>query len=188
MTDMNVPAQRRSVPSRQLREPGPDAAQLSAILAEAMRVPDHARLTPFRILAIQGPMRAELGEFLAVRALERDPETSPALLEKEREKFSFAPLVLAVIARPVDHPKVPRIEQILSAGCVAFNLLQAAQVQGFGAQWLTGWAAYDEAVTAHLGLTPEESILGFIHIGTAAMWPPERARPATEDHFSVWNG
>lgn len=188
MTAMNVPAQRRSVPSRQLREPGPDAAQLSAILTEAMRVPDHARLTPFRILAIQGSMRATLGEFLATRALERDPEISPALLDREREKFTFAPLVLVVIARPVEHPKVPRIEQILSAGCVAFSLLQAAQAYGFGAQWLTGWPAYDEAVATRLGLSPEEHILGFIHIGTAAMWPPERARPAIADHFSVWNG
>ena len=186
MTDMNVPAQRRSVPSRQLREPGPDAAQLSAILAEAMRVPDHARLTPFRILAIQGPMRAVLGEFLAVRALERDPETSPALLEKEREKFSFAPLVLAVIARPVDHPKVPRIEQILSAGCVAFNLLQAAQTQGFGAQWLTGWAAYDREVASLLGLSPQERVVGFVHVGSAREQAPERLRPGLAEVVSEW--
>jgi nitroreductase len=185
---MSVPEQRRSVPSRQLGEPGPDPAQLYAILGDALRVPDHGRLAPFRILAIQGDSRVRLGEFFAKRALERDPEAPAAVLEKERGKFSFAPQVLVVIAKTAEHPKVPKIEQILSAGCVAFGLLQAAQRHGFGAQWLTGWGAYDEAVAAHLGLGEGESIIGFVHIGTAAMWPPERQRPAIEDHFSVWNG
>ncbi|MGH8172744.1 MAG: nitroreductase family protein, partial [Rhodanobacteraceae bacterium] len=33
--------QRRSMPSRQLGEPGPDTDQLRQLLAAAIRVPDH---------------------------------------------------------------------------------------------------------------------------------------------------
>ena len=56
-------------------------------------------------------------------------------------------------------------------------MLQSAQAFGFGAQWLSGWPAYDPIITARLGLMPQEKIAGFIHIGTLAEPPLERPRP-----------
>ena len=64
---------RRSVPSRQLSEPGPDDAVLLRMLRSAVRVPDHGKRVPFRFLRIHGDARHSLGEALVVRALERDP-------------------------------------------------------------------------------------------------------------------
>ena len=129
---------RRSVPSRLLGEPGPTPDQVLALLAEAVRVPDHGKLAPWRFLRIQGAARATLGELLAARALERDPQAPAAAVEKDRQRFSHAPLVLAVIGRLTPGHKVPVQEQLLSGGAVCFALLQAAQALGFGAQWLTG--------------------------------------------------
>ena len=180
--------QRRSTPSRLLGEPAPSPTELEQLLAAAMRVPDHGALTPWRILAIEDESRLRLGQFLASRALELDPGASPAAQEKDRLRFARAPLVLAVIASFATHSKVPQIEQILSAGNVCFTVLQAAQALGFGAQWLTGWAAYDEAVMAHLGLVESERIVGFIHIGTVQTPVPERPRPDWVTHYSVWPG
>jgi nitroreductase len=143
----------------------------------AVRVPDHGKLTPWRFLAIAGQARHSLGEFLAARSVERDPAAAAALVEKDRLRFSHAPLVLAVIARLTAGHKVPEQEQLLSGGAVCFQLLQAADALGFGAQWLTGWAAYDPAVAARLGLAGNERVLGFIHVGTAREPTPERERP-----------
>ena len=42
-----------------------------------------------------------------------------------------------------DDAGIPEIEQKLCAGNVAYNLLLGTYALGFGAQWLTGWAAYD---------------------------------------------
>lgn len=179
---------RRSTPSRLLGAPGPDGAQQRAIIGAALRVPDHGKLTPWRILRLQGEQRLRLGEFLVQRQRERDPATPAAVLEKDRERFSFAPLILTVIAQPVAPNKVPEIEQLMSAGSVCLLLLQAAQALGFGAQWLTGWMAYDAAVAAHLGLGGDERIIGFIHIGSARETAPERLRPAFEDRVSDWTG
>ena len=179
---------RRSTPSRLLGEPAPDPAQLEQLLAAAVRVPDHGALAPWRILAIGGESRLRLGEFLATRALELDACVSAAAQEKDRLRFVRAPLVLAVIASLRANPKVPEIEQILSAGNVCFALLQASQALGFGAQWLTGWAAYDEAVMAHLGLLQRERIVGFIHVGSVQTPVPERPRPDWAAHYSVWPG
>lgn len=178
--------QRRSVPSIQLGEPGPDEATLLRMLESAVRVPDHGKLVPFRFLRIAGPARHALGEVVAARALQRDPQASPQALEKERLRFSHAPLVVAVIARLQAGHKVPEQEQLLSAGCVCFALLQSAQALGFGAQWLTAWMAYDPEVMRELGLGEGERIAGFIHIGTPQVQPRERERPDPRTLLADW--
>jgi nitroreductase len=177
---------RLSVPSRLLGEPGPDEAQLSSLIAAAVRVPDHGKLTPWRFIAIRGAARRALGDALAERQRERTPDCNPAVIEKDRQRFDHAPLILAVVASIVRGHKVPEQEQLLSAGCSCFSLLLAAQAMGFGAQWLTGWAAYDPVIAARLGLGADESIVGFIHIGTPRDAAPERERPDPASVLSEW--
>lgn len=170
--------QRRSVPAKQLDAPGPDQATVLRMLQSAVRVPDHGKRVPFRFVRIAGPMRATLGERIAARSLERDPDVGEGALEKDRNRFSHAPLVIVVVAvLDADDAKIPRQERLLTTGCVCFALLQAAQAAGFGAQWLTGWPAYDASVRALLGLGEQECIAGFIHVGTPKLQAPERDRP-----------
>ena len=178
--------QRRSVPSRQLAEPGPDWAQLEAMLQSASRVPDHGKRVPFRFLRISGDARAAMGELLATRKLALDPDASDSAIEKERARFSFAPVILTVIAKQGYDEKIPATERFSTASCVCFALLQAAQAAGFGAQWLTGWAAYDAEVRERLGVSEEEAIVGFIHIGTAQIEAPERDRPDAATLLRDW--
>jgi nitroreductase len=169
---------RRSVPAKQLDAPGPDDATLLRMLRSASRVPDHGKRVPFRFLRIAGADRDALGERLAARSLERDPGIGEGALDKDRRRFSHAPLVIVVVALldPQD-TKIPEVERLLTAGSVCFALLQAAQALGFGACWLTGWPAYDAEVLRLLGLGPQEGIAGFIHIGTANADARERERP-----------
>ncbi len=168
---------RRSVPSRLLSGPGPTPAVLEAMLQAACRVPDHGKRVPFRFLRIQGDARQALGELLATRKRELDPDAGDAVVQKERERFSFAPVIVAVIAQQGPDEKIPASERFSTASCVCFAVLQAAQAAGFGAQWLTGWAAYDEVVRERLGVTGDEAIAGFIHIGNPKADAPERERP-----------
>ena len=176
---------RRSVPSKQLSAPGPDDATLLRMLQAAARVPDHGKLVPFRLLVIDGDARLALGHFLAVRSALRNPGME-ALIDKDRQRFAHAPLVVTVVARPQAHPKVPEWVQLLNAGCVCMNLLHAAHALGFGAQWLTAWMAEDRAVAGHLGLAADERIVGFIHIGTPKLAVPERERPSLDSLLTHW--
>lgn len=178
---------RRSVPASQLGGPGPDDAMLHRLLQSAVRVPDHGRRVPFRFLRIAGESRAALGELLARRALERDPASSDAVLDKERGRFTRAPLVVAVVAVLGPDDAIPESERFSSAACTCFALLQAAQAFGFGAQWLTGWAAYDASILRALGVGGHERIAGFVHIGTPRQAAPERDRPDPRTLLSDWH-
>ena len=187
VTSLDSLNQRRSVPSRLLGEPGPDAAQLDQLLQAAIRVPDHGRLVPWRLLLIRGEARARLGAELADLHARKDPTVAPAVLDKDRARFNAAPLIVAVVARiDEQHAKIPAQEQLLSAGCVAYNLLLGAQALGFGAQWLTGWSAYDRDAAALLGLAANERVVAYVHVGTAQESAPERVRPELAEVVSEW--
>lgn len=178
---------RRSVPARQLGEPGPSADELRRMLASAVRVPDHGKRTPFRFLSITGDSRLALGEAVAARGRILHPGAGEAAVAKDLARFSHAPRVVVVVAvlDPADG-KIPEQERLLTAGCACFALLQAAQGLGFGATWLTGWPAYDPDVAALLGLGADERIAGFIHIGTPKLAPPERDRPDPDALLRDW--
>jgi nitroreductase len=177
---------RRSTPSRQLGAPGPDDDTLLRLLQAAVRVPDHGKRVPFRFLRIAGAARDALGAALVARTLQRNPQASDAEIDKDRQRFSHAPLVIAVIARLGPDDKIPVSERFSSASCVCFALLQAAQAAGFGAQWLTGWPAYDAAILQLLGVADSEKIVGFIHVGTPRIEAPERDRPDPRALLSDW--
>jgi len=179
--------QRRSVPSRLLDDPAPSDEALIDLLKVASRVPDHGALTPWRFLRIRRQQGADLGELLAERTLELEPETPAAALTKERGRFVQAPLVIAVIGCYQQPHRIPLVEQQLTVGCVCFNLLQAAQAAGFGAQWLTSWAAYDPSIRAALGIAENEAVVGFIHIGTPREQIGERPRPDPSARLTDWS-
>lgn len=147
------------------------------LIAAAVHVPDHGRLRPWRFILIEDAAKDRIGSVLFERVKAVCPDASEIRLEKERTRFSFAPSIVAVVLRPVVGHKVPEIEQVLSGGAVCMNLLHAAHQAGFGAQWLTGFAAYDPEVKTAVGVAAEESVLGYIHIGSRTVQPAERERP-----------
>jgi nitroreductase len=111
----------------------------------------------------------------------KNPQSPPADFEVEKRRLMDAPLVIAVVSFTTVHPKVPQWEQQLSAGASAMNIVSAATALGYGANWLTGWFAYDRDVLDGLGLKADEKIAGFIHIGTPSKPNVDRPRPALTD-------
>lgn len=179
---------RRTVTLPFLKDPGPTPEQLETMLTIATRVPDHGKLAPWRLVLYRGAAREEAGQRLAALAKSRNPDIEEAALEIERKQFLPAPLTIGVISSPREHPKAPSWEQELSAGCVCFNLLHAAEAMGLGAHWVTRWFAYDEEAARMLGAEPGERFAGFVHIGTPEVRLEDRARPALEDVVSEWVG
>ena len=85
-----------------------------------------------------------------------------------------------------EHPKVPAVEQRLSAGCAAHSLLLAAEAQGYAGIWRTGDAAFDRRVMDALGLAANEEIIGFLYIGTRDGKTKSLPDLAHDDFVSQW--
>lgn len=179
---------RRSVTLPFLAEPAPDAAELETMLTIAARVPDHGKLAPWRMITYSGDQRVAVGERLAEIAKANNPNISDEQLEVERTQFLPAPLTIGVVSTASIHPKIPEFEQLISAGCVAFNLVHAAFALGYGAHWVTRWFAYDDEAATMLGAKEGERFVGFVHIGTPQTRLEDRDRPAIADIVSKWNG
>ncbi|MCV6823734.1 MULTISPECIES: nitroreductase [Halocynthiibacter] len=175
---------RRSRPAKTLALPVPTEEELRPILTAAARTPDHGKLEPWRFIVLQGAALARLANLTEERGKALGIEEAKVI--KTRAQFADAGLVVAVVSAPVVSEKVPHIEQVYSAGAVCLAMLNAALAAGWGANWLTGWMAFDEEfLTQGLGLTEDENIAGFIHIGTETSAPPERPRPDL-DSLTTW--
>lgn len=179
---------RRSVKPLQLGGPGPSAAEVETMLTVASRVPDHGKLTPWRFIVFEGPARVAAGEKIAAAFRADRPDATPEQIEFERNRLARAPLVIAVVSRAGQHVKIPEWEQVLSAGAAAMNLVMAAHALGYAANWITEWYAYDQRVLAGLGLSANERIAGFVHIGRSDAPPEDRPRPPLSEIVTRYGG
>lgn len=176
---------RRSASVKAMGGPGPSAGEIESILQASARVPDHGKVVPFYFIVFEEEAREAAGRIIADIFARKNPEADEAALQKERARFTRAPVVIGVIsrARPAKHP---RWEQIMTAGAVCQNMLLAASSLGYGAQWLSEWYAYDEDFRTALGLDGRDTVAGFIHIGTPAETPLERERPELAHIVTRW--
>lgn len=177
MNALDLLKTRTSPKAQDLIEPAPSEAQLTEILTIAARVPDHGMMKPWRFIVLPKATRGPIAEKITANFRAGNPNATDAEVDKQRLRFGGSPLIVTVVAKISPNPKVPDVEQLLSAGAACMNLLHAAHALGFGANWLTGWAAFDKSSKELFGLAENEQIVGFIHIGTRKGETFQRPRP-----------
>lgn len=190
MSEVAAPSLLDLVSSRRsatlLVEPGPSSGQLKSILSAAGSVPDHGLLRPFRFVIAEGEARGTFGDALAGVAAELSPGAPAVRLQKIRDKAFRSPTLLALVFSPKPG-KIERWEQSATAACAGYAVLLAAQSVGVGAVWKSVPFTRGAALSQALGLTEEEELLGWIHLGTSpadAVLPPRPAL-AVEEIASV---
>ena len=157
-------------------------SDLNDILACGIRVPDHGALNPWSLTVISDKARSRIGEEILVpEYILNYPEATKEEINFEKNRFLRASAVIAVLFKPVSHPKIPLWEMELSTGAVCANILVAAQSLGYAAQWLTEWYSYNDKMIKAVGGNPEtDKLAGFIYIGDKEKEPVERRRPKIE--------
>ena len=171
---------RSSMP--RLIEPGPTAEQFAVMQKAAGRAPDHMALMPYRFVVFQGEQRQRLGSIFQAAAQAKGL-SEEACIQASQMPLR-APMVIACLLDYQAHEKVPRDEQFASAACATLLLQQAAFAQGVGAIWRTGWFAEDASVQAALDAKSEDTIIGFLYVGTPAVPTPIKPEKAIADKFS----
>lgn len=167
---------RRSRPAKTLAPVAPSEDEIALMLTAAARTPDHGKLEPFRFIAIRGEAREALSR--AVANYMKDAGEDAAKIEKQAGGFLHGGAIVTVVFSPKPSEKVPEWEQRLAAGGACLALLNAALAMGWGANWLTGWAAECRPFMENdLGLSAQESVAGFIHLGEETVAPADRPRP-----------
>ncbi len=167
--------------------PGPDDAELDAMIAIAARTPDHGKLAPWRFVVIPADRRAAFAALLRDAFVLENPGATAAQLEACDRFAAEGEALVVVLSSPVAGSHIPLWEQQLSAGAATMNLLHAAHAMGYVASWLTGWAAYSDAVRDAFG-GPDERIAGFVYIGSPGRPLDERPRPDLTRIGTRWAG
>ena len=167
---------RRSRPAKLFTSPVPTRPELEEILTAATRVPDHGKLEPWRLIVVQGAAFARLADLAEARATELGGDAEMAA--KGRGQYDLGKLAVVVIASPKASPKIPAVEQLMSAAALCMGIVNAAEAAGWGASWLTGWPAHDATFAARaFGCIEGETVAGIVHIGTPPADGPDRPRP-----------
>ncbi|UCI05283.1 nitroreductase [Mesorhizobium sp. B1-1-8] len=183
---------RNSAPIPDLKEPAPGDAEIATMITAASRVPDHGRLEPWRFILYRGEARVEIGRKLAALAEQREGPLTEGRRNQELARFSRAPLVIGVVSIARDNPKIPQWEMFLSGGMAAMNLMIAANALGYGTNMISNWYSDVAEGRAILGLSPQERVIGFVHIGSYQGPAPERPRPDPAklyaDYAGPWAG
>jgi nitroreductase len=185
-TPLDLLRTRRSGKPRDLAEPGPTLDQLHEMVAIAGRTPDHGKLFPWRFVIVPPEAREALATKLGEILMAEKDGCGPRDVDAAHQFATQAPALVVVLSAPVVGHKVPAWEQELSAGAACMNLLHAAHAMGFAGGWLTGWAAYSDAVRDLFGEAPQK-IAGFVFIGTPSRPLEERPRPALSEIGRVWS-
>ena len=177
---------RQTILPKRLAEPGPDAAQLQAILGAAASAPDHHELLPWRFVLVPAGARDRLAEVFATALLERDASATPQQVAQAREKAYRSPLLLlAVVRLRDDDAEIAPHERIVSAGCAVQNMLLMAHAQGFGGALTSGKALQSAPLRTLFGLQPDEQALCFVNLGTGVKARPVRLRPQAAQYVST---
>ena len=176
---------RNSVPL--LTDPAPTSEEMSEVYKGALRAPDHARLRPWKFIEVRGDSRDKLAKIFIDTATAINSDLSENEISKLEKAPHRAPMVIILAANIKEHPKVPEIEQIISLGAAAQNILLGIHEIGYSAVWRTGNMAFNPEITKFLGLEENFKIIGYLYVGTST--GKEKPIPELEiqDFLEVWD-
>jgi len=179
MTAIELLLQRQSNPL--VTSPAPNEKALEQILAAGIRVPDHACLQPWHFTVITEVGLQRLSDLFV-----QSSDKSKANIEKIAKMPFRAPMIIVISTNLIEHEKVPKQEQLITAGCCAHAMQMAAFSLGFSAMWRTGELAYNEQVKQGLDISEQDEIVGFLYIGTPCKAQVLKASKSFKSKVSYW--
>ncbi|MEL5305602.1 NAD(P)H nitroreductase [Serratia nevei] len=179
MDALDLLLNRRS--ASRLAEPAPAGEVRQNIINAGLRAPDHGALQPWRFVMIENQGLERFSRLLQAAA--KQDQLDEAAIEKATKAPFRAPLIITVIAHCTEETKVPRWEQVVSAGCAVQAMQMAALAQGFNGIWRTGAWTEHALVREAFGCREQDEIVGFLYLGTPQLKAATKVTPPDSTPF-----
>ena len=153
---------------RELSTPIPSKDEMCEIYQAALRAPDHAWLRPSRFIEVTGEGLNKLSEIFTEFASRELQDVTPLQMEKYQSAPFRAPMIIILTTKITKHPKVPKVEQMLSTATAAENILLALHAKNYAGIWRTGKFAFNKKIAKYLDLTSDHEVIGYLYVGTPA--------------------
>ena len=159
---------RRSVFPKDYTGEKVDEHIIQQMLENANWAPTHKLTEPWRFIVYSGDGRKTLAEIQSEvykRATEADGTfREERYLNLKKKPLDSSHIILAYMKRD-EKKSVPEIEEAGAVFCAIQNMYLTAQAYGAGCYLSTGGITYFEDAKSAFGLSQDDRIIGFIHVG-----------------------
>lgn len=160
--------QRRSVFPRDYTGEIVDDAIIQQMLENANWAPTHKLTEPWRFVVFSGEGRRKLGIFqgefykrMTLADNTFNDERYHGLMTKPMESSH----VIAIGMKRDEKKRVPEWEELGAVFCAIENMYLTATAYGVGCYLSTGGITTEEGVKSFFGLSKEDKLCGFLHVG-----------------------
>ena len=172
---------------RELMEPSPSSKEMQEIYQAALRAPDHAWLRPSLFIEVTGKGLEKLSKIFVEFAKNEFKDVTSDQLEKYKAAPFRAPMIIILVTKVSEHPKVPKIEQMLSTATAAENILLALHSKNYAGMWRTGKFAFNKKLVNYLNLSSDHEVIGYLYVGTPSGKAKKIPKLDLDKFVTHWN-
>jgi nitroreductase len=159
---------RRSVFPKDYTGEKVDDSIVKQMLENANWAPTHKFTEPWRFIVYTGEGMKKLAE-LQASVYKKKTEADGTYKEERYQNLLVKPFesshIIVVYMKRDEKKSIPEIEELGAAFCAIQNMHLTATAYGVGAYLSTGGITFFKESNEAFGLTPEDIILGFFHVG-----------------------
>lgn len=154
------------------------------ILETALWAPSHKLTQPWRFVVFTGPGLKSLAVAQA-EVYRKVTEADGTFRDERYQNLLTKPLlsshVIAVLMKRDEKKSIREVEEIGAVFCAIENMYLASTAYGVGAYLSTGGVTYFDEAKELFGLTAEDRLIGFFHIGIPKRLPSALKRKPFEE-------
>lgn len=158
------------------------------LLENANCAPTHKLTEPWRFIVYSGEGRKKLAGLQAAvykKITQADGTFNVERYQNLLTKPMDSSHIILVYMKRDEKKSIPEIEEAGAVFCAIQNMYLTATAYGLGCYLSTGGITYFEEAKAAFGLSPDDRIIGFFHLGSINESPKPRNRNPVNDKV-VW--
>lgn len=170
---------RRSVFPQQYNETPIAKEQLEQVLEAANWAPTHKRTEPWRFKVLTGEAKTRLGQFLADKYEEVDPNPKTFNKNKLMENPQKAGAIIAICMQRDPKESLPEWEEVAAVAMAVQNMWLTCTEMGIGSYWSS--PGLIKFAGEFFDLAEGERCMGFFYMGNYDVVLPEMTRTSIAD-------